>query len=217
MADRINEIKRRKDIVEKIVGDRRRTDVSVSLFFGTIPLLCVESPSHELTMRHLYFPLLIVSRWCKLDEKLELRIECLSLVLFTCFFFTCRHGINKTFTRRAQKFKQATGIAAEGTQDAFFDALNVKFEEQQETARQLARDVQGWLRHVKENFESMYQLAVSLEDLYTSWGGVTVKSLERIKAFKDCAVSLTTSLSRELVKKSVSFHFVRFHHPVYCS
>ncbi|KAG2184031.1 hypothetical protein INT44_009042, partial [Umbelopsis vinacea] len=124
VADRINEIKRRKDIVEKIVGDRRRTDVS--------------------------------------------------------------------------KFKQATGIAAEGTQDAFFDALFVKFEEQQETARQLARDVQGWLRHVKENFESMFQLAVSLEDLYTSWGGVTVKSLERVKAFKDCAVSLTTSLSREL-------------------
>lgn len=30
VADRINEIKRRKDIVEKIVGDRRRTDVSVS-------------------------------------------------------------------------------------------------------------------------------------------------------------------------------------------
>jgi hypothetical protein len=125
---------------------------------------------------------------------------------FAFFFLSCRHGINKTFTRRAQKFKQATGIAAEGTQDAFFDALNVKFEEQQETARQLARDVQGWLRHVKENFESMYQLAVSLEDLYTSWGGVTVKSLERIKAFKDCAVSLTTSLSRELVKKeSLSF------------
>lgn len=127
------------------------------------------------------------------------------------FFLSFRHGINKTFTRRAQKFKQATGIAAEGTQDAFFDALNVKFEEQQETARQLARDVQGWLRHVKENFESMYQLAVSLEDLYTSWGGVTVKSIERIKAFKDCAVSLTTSLSRELVstkkkkKNSLSF------------
>jgi hypothetical protein len=123
----------------------------------------------------------------------------LSLIIYSTAFLSCRHGINKTLTRRAQKFKQATGIAAEGTQDAFFDALYVKFEEQQETARQLARDVQGWLRHVKENFESMYQLAVSLEDLYTSWGGVTVKSLERIKAFKDCAVSLTTSLSRELV------------------
>jgi len=138
VADRINEIKRRKDIVEKIVGDRRRTDVSMV------------------------------------------------------------HGINKTFTRRAQKFKQATGIAAEGTQDALFDALFAKFEEQQESAKQLARDVQGWLRHVKENFEAMYQLAITLEDLYTSWGGVTVKSLERIKAFKECAASFISSLSREL-------------------
>jgi hypothetical protein len=34
VADRINEIKRRKDIVEKIVGDRRRTDVSVSCLSG---------------------------------------------------------------------------------------------------------------------------------------------------------------------------------------
>jgi hypothetical protein len=33
VADRINEIKRRKDIVEKIVGERRRTDVSVSAPF----------------------------------------------------------------------------------------------------------------------------------------------------------------------------------------
>ncbi|KAJ2963631.1 hypothetical protein NQZ79_g1368 [Umbelopsis isabellina] len=138
VADRINEIKRRKDIVEKIVGDRRRTDVSMV------------------------------------------------------------HGINKTFTRRAQKFKQATGIASEGTQDVLFDALFVKFEEQQESARQLARDVQAWIRHVKENFESMYQFSVSLEDLYTSWGGVTVRSLERVKAFKECSVSFVTSLSREL-------------------
>lgn len=138
VADRINEIKRRKDIVEKIVGDRRRTDVSMV------------------------------------------------------------HGINKTFTRRAQKFKQATGIASEGTQDVLFDALFVKFEEQQESARQLARDVQAWIRHVKENFESMYQFSVSLEDLYTSWGGVTVRSLERVKAFKECSVSFVTSLAREL-------------------
>jgi hypothetical protein len=96
--------------------------------------------------------------------------------------------------------KQAAGIASEGTQDALFDALFVKFEEQQESARQLARDVQGWIRHVKENFESMYQFAVSLEDLYTSWGGVTVRSLERVKAFKECSVSFVTSLSRELVR-----------------
>jgi hypothetical protein len=75
----------------------------------------------------------------------------------------------------------------------------VKFEEQQESARQLARDVQGWLRHVKENFEAMHQLSLALEDLYTSWGGVTVKSLERVKAYKECSVSFITNVSRELV------------------
>ena len=31
VADHINEIKRRKDIVEKIVGDKKKTDISVSL------------------------------------------------------------------------------------------------------------------------------------------------------------------------------------------
>jgi hypothetical protein len=30
VADNINEIKRRKDIVEKIVGDKKKTDISVS-------------------------------------------------------------------------------------------------------------------------------------------------------------------------------------------
>lgn len=130
------------------------------------------------------------------------------LTLFLLILYAYRHGINKTFTRRAQKFKQATGIAAEGTQDALFDALFAKFEEQQESARQLARDTQGWLRHVKENFEALYQLAVTLEDLYTSWGGVTVKSLERIKDFKECAVSFITSLSRELVR---CYIFVSLH------
>lgn len=31
VADNINEIKRRKDIVEKIVGDKKKTEINVSL------------------------------------------------------------------------------------------------------------------------------------------------------------------------------------------
>lgn len=34
VADHINEIKRRKDIVEKIVGDKKKTEINVSLAMG---------------------------------------------------------------------------------------------------------------------------------------------------------------------------------------
>jgi hypothetical protein len=39
VADNINEIKRRKDIVEKIVGDKKKTDISVSLIHHRV--LCI--------------------------------------------------------------------------------------------------------------------------------------------------------------------------------
>ncbi|KAL0144724.1 hypothetical protein V8B55DRAFT_1455283 [Mucor lusitanicus] len=138
VADNINEIKRRKDIVEKIVGDKKKTDISVV------------------------------------------------------------HGINKRLTRRAQKFKQVTGFAVEPTHDIVFEALLLKFEEQQELVRQLARDVQGWVRHVKVGFEHLQQLACSMESLYGSWGGVRVKSLNGISDFSRTASYMSTNLSREL-------------------
>lgn len=34
VADHINEIKRRKDIVEKIVGDKKKTEINVSMAMG---------------------------------------------------------------------------------------------------------------------------------------------------------------------------------------
>ncbi|GAA5796260.1 hypothetical protein HPULCUR_001630 [Helicostylum pulchrum] len=139
VADNINEIKRRKDIVEKIVGDKKKTEINVV------------------------------------------------------------HGINKRFTRRAQKFKQATGLAIEPTHDILFEALNLKFEEQQEYIRQLARDVQGWVRHVKIGFDHLQQVACSMESLYESWGGVRVKSLNNIDEFNKMAAYLACTLSRELV------------------
>ncbi|GAN04312.1 hypothetical protein MAM1_0060c03772 [Mucor ambiguus] len=148
VADNINEIKRRKDIVEKIVGDKKKTDISLSY-----------------------------RRLCKLNVK---------------------HGINKRLTRRAQKFKQVTGFAVEPTHDIVFEALLLKFEEQQELVRQLARDVQGWVRHVKIGFENLQQLACSMESLYGSWGGVRVKSLNGISDFSRMASYMSTNLSREL-------------------
>lgn len=56
VADRINEIKRRKDIVEKIVGDRRRTDVSVSN-------LCTKASRQCRILTHLS-----ICRWCKFSK-----------------------------------------------------------------------------------------------------------------------------------------------------
>jgi hypothetical protein len=108
------------------------------------------------------------------------------------------HGINKRFTRRAQKFKQVTGFAVEATHDIVFEALLLKFEEQQELIRQLARDVQGWVRHVKVGFENLQQLACSMESLYGSWGGVRVKSLNGISDFSRMASYMSANLSREL-------------------
>ncbi|KAI8084138.1 uncharacterized protein B0P05DRAFT_578568 [Gilbertella persicaria] len=128
VADNINEIKRRKDIVEKIVGDKKKTEINVV----------------------------------------------------------------------AQKIKQATGFAAEPTHDLLFEALYEKFEEQQELVRQLARDVQGWVRHVKVGFENLQQLACSMESLYTSWGGVRVKSRQAVQNFSKMAAYLSTNLAREL-------------------
>ncbi|KAI9251133.1 hypothetical protein EDC94DRAFT_526777 [Helicostylum pulchrum] len=127
VADNINEIKRRKDIVEKIVGDKKKTEINVT-----------------------------------------------------------------------QKFKQATGLAIEPTHDILFEALNLKFEEQQEYIRQLARDVQGWVRHVKIGFDHLQQVACSMESLYESWGGVRVKSLNNIDEFNKMAAYLACTLSREL-------------------
>ncbi|KAI8334159.1 hypothetical protein EDC96DRAFT_525492 [Choanephora cucurbitarum] len=137
VADNINEIKRRKDIVEKIVGDKKRTEMSV-------------------------------------------------------------HGINKRLTRRAQKIKQATGFAIEPTHDILFEALYEKFEEQQEMVRQLAREVQGWVRHVKIGFENLQHLACSMEALYSSWGGVRVKSLNAVTDFSKMANHMYNNLAREL-------------------
>lgn len=75
----------------------------------------------------------------------------------------------------------------------------MKFEEQQEDIRQLARDVQGWVRHVKIGFDNLQQLACSMETLYGSWGGVRVKGLSNINDLNKMASYLSVTLSRELV------------------
>ncbi|KAL0088297.1 hypothetical protein F4703DRAFT_1845404 [Phycomyces blakesleeanus] len=138
VADHINEIKRRKDIVEKIVGDKKKTDISVV------------------------------------------------------------HGFNKKITRNAQKLKQVAGFSAEPTQDAFFDSLHMKFEHQQEVTRQLARDVQSWVRQVKDHFDHLQIFSASMENLYISWGGVRVRSVECIKRFHSLVSNFSMVMSRDL-------------------
>ncbi|KAF7723454.1 hypothetical protein EC973_002007 [Apophysomyces ossiformis] len=124
VADHINEIKRRKDIVERIVGDKKKTDIN--------------------------------------------------------------------------KFRQVTGFAAEATQDALFDALQIRFEEQQEVARQLARDVQKWVRQVKDQFDNLQLFASSMENIYSSWGGVRVRSMESMREFTKATSMFSMIMSREL-------------------
>lgn len=99
--------------------------------------------------------------------------------------------------------KQATGFAVEPTHDILFEALHTKFEEQQENIRQLARDVQGWVRHIKIMFDNLHQLACSFDTFYSSWGGVRVKSMSNIQEFSKMASHLSASLSRELVRKKI--------------
>lgn len=181
VAENINEIKRRKDIVEKIIGEKKKTEISV-----------------KKTNKSYFYSYIFLTCFC---------LGCVNWITFYTlmkflhsFFFTNRHGINKKFTRQAQRLKQATGFAVEPTHDLLFEALHAKFEEQQENVRQLARDVQGWVRHVKILFENLHQLACSYETLYNSWGGVRVKSMSSIEDFTKMASYLSTSLSRELVR-----------------
>ncbi|KAG2223265.1 hypothetical protein INT45_006991 [Circinella minor] len=133
VADHINEIKRRKDIVEKIVGDKKKTDIN-NLDY--------------------------------IDDIIEK--------------------------------KKMAGFSAEATQDASFDTLHLRFEEQQLIAQQLARDLQGWVRQVKNHFEIVRLLAENAEVLYASWGGIRVKSMNSIRDFHQAATMFCTVMAREL-------------------
>ncbi|KAI8341097.1 hypothetical protein BC941DRAFT_347040, partial [Chlamydoabsidia padenii] len=126
VADHVNEIKRRKDIVDKIVGDKKKTEIN------------------------------------------------------------------------AHRIRQVAGLAAEATQDTLFDTLHQKFEDQQEIARQLARDIQAWVRQVKDNFDNLLEFATSLEDVYGAFGGVRVRSMNQIKEFTKMAGTFRMIMSREL-------------------
>lgn len=119
-------------------------------------------------------------------------------ILITLF----RHGINKKITRRAQRFKQVTGFAAEATHDALFDALHLKFEEQQEIAQQLARDIQGWIRQVRSHFDALHTFAESLETLYSSWGGVRVRSMQGVQDLSKATSTFSSVMARELVNRN---------------
>ncbi|KAI8063330.1 hypothetical protein BC940DRAFT_243449 [Gongronella butleri] len=132
VADHINEIKRRKDIVERIVNDKKKGE------------------------------------------------------------------INK-LTRKAQQIRQVTGLSStEATQDATFDALYQQFEQQQQVVQQLIRDIQAWVRHIKDHFDTLLTFATSLEDVYGAFGGVRVRSMNQIKEFAELASMFSMVMSREL-------------------
>jgi hypothetical protein len=93
------------------------------------------------------------------------------------------------------------GLAAEATQDTLFDTLHQRFEDQQEIARQLARDIQAWVRQVKDNFDNLLEFATSLEEVYSAFGGVRVRSMNQIKEFTKMAGMFRLVMSRELVSR----------------
>lgn len=92
-----------------------------------------------------------------------------------------------------------------------FDALYLQFEEQQEIARQLARDIQGWVRQVKNHFENLRLLAESLESLYGSWGGVRVKSLRGFQDFTKATAMYSSAMTRELASNKQDTHICQIY------
>ncbi|KAI9022878.1 hypothetical protein CLU79DRAFT_701969, partial [Phycomyces nitens] len=131
VADAINEIKRRKDIVEKIVREKKRNEMS-------------------------------------------------------------------TLTRHAQRFRQTTGLSSEPTQDQSFDALHQKFEAQQEIVRQWIKSIQEWGDHLKHTTETFHVFLVHLESFYNAWGGVRVKSMERIQEITRITHTLHMAITHEV-------------------
>ncbi|ORX53691.1 hypothetical protein DM01DRAFT_1048992 [Hesseltinella vesiculosa] len=139
VADHINEIKRRKDIVERIVNDKKKGDINVV------------------------------------------------------------HGLNKKISRKAQQIRQVAGLmATETTQDSTFDALYQRFEAQQQVVQQLIRDIQAWVRQIKDHFDTLLVLATTLDDVYGAFGGVRVRSMNQIKDFTSLASTFSMLMSREL-------------------
>ncbi|RUO96488.1 hypothetical protein BC936DRAFT_141949 [Jimgerdemannia flammicorona] len=155
VADRINEIKRRKDIVEKIVGDRKRTDVNV----------CVQATAS--TRRS--------------------------------------HGARKNSNsilpckRQYLRLKFLNNFSVQI--DIFYDALCQRFTEQQETARQLERDIQLWIDDVRNYFEIAKIFAKTIEDLYDTWPGANTTSLQRAADFRKCVNGFTDSCGLDLEKR----------------
>ncbi|KAL0090872.1 hypothetical protein F4703DRAFT_1790823 [Phycomyces blakesleeanus] len=138
VADAINEIKRRKDIVEKIVREKKRNEMSMV------------------------------------------------------------HGFNKTLTRHAQRFRQTTGLSSEPTQDQSFDALYQKFESQQEIVRQWVKAIQEWGDHLKHTADTFHVFLLHLESFYNAWGGVRVKSMERVQEITRITHTLHMAISHEV-------------------
>ncbi|CAG8457958.1 2657_t:CDS:10 [Scutellospora calospora] len=151
VAERINEIKRRKDIVEKIVGSKKKADADVSVFL--------------------------------------------------------EHGITKSFTRRGQMIKHATGIA-KPTEDELYNAYVAKFRTLEQKGIQLSKDIKNWVKQVKIFFEDQQRLAAAIEDFYL-FGDADNKSsddckrvVEYVKIIKSFSLSSGKEME-ETIKKTI--------------
>ncbi|KAG0193849.1 hypothetical protein DFQ28_003001 [Apophysomyces sp. BC1034] len=89
-------------------------------------------------------------------------------------------------------------IGAMTTRDARFDTLHARFQSQQDTARQLTRDVQGWVRRVKDHFDRLCLISTGFDELYGSSGGVRVKSMSQIREWSHLMSTFPITISQEL-------------------
>ncbi|KAI8882148.1 hypothetical protein K501DRAFT_187400 [Backusella circina FSU 941] len=132
VADHINEIKRRKELIEQLIGEKKRVD---------------------------------------------------------------RNGLNKRFTRRVHRKKQAST-----THDAMFDDLYKQFESKQERARQFERAIQDWGYQVKQHVQALSELVQSLESVYGDSDGIGLRSM---RAFKKLVSQMEANSMDNLLQGAV--------------
>ncbi|KAI9146534.1 hypothetical protein BKA69DRAFT_1045174 [Paraphysoderma sedebokerense] len=80
-----------------------------------------------------------------------------------------RHGITKNLTRTKQQLKQATGLSMDVAVDDLYASVEEKFNFQKTQAQTFISDIITWLSSLKQFFNQLHDLAISLEDLYTAF------------------------------------------------
>ncbi|KAF7725435.1 hypothetical protein EC973_009609 [Apophysomyces ossiformis] len=84
------------------------------------------------------------------------------------------------------------------TRDMEFDTLHAQFQRTRDTVHQLARDIHGWVRRVKDHFEHLAMVSNSFDAVYSSSGGVRVKSLAQIREWHHLMLNFPATVGQEL-------------------